>query len=200
MDTVCSAQLVAVVQLVREFYANYDPAVPGSVYIRNQRIPFTAEDINRLYNLPDVEDMFFDSVDDLDDAKLDEILQTLCVEGATWTRASHGSMTFPSTFLKPGLRLRYHFLKFQLMPSTHDHVIHRERAILLYSIVEGLIFNVGAVIKPQIGICAGSNSGGLWFPSIITQLCRAHDIHIDESEPHQQPSAPITPVAISRIL
>ena len=97
---------------MREFYANYDPAVPDSVYIRNQCIPFTAEDINRLYNLPDVEDTFFDTVDDLDDAKLDEILRTLCVEGATWTRASRGSMTFPRTSLKPGPRLWYHFLKF----------------------------------------------------------------------------------------
>ena len=71
------------------------------------------------------------------------------------------------------------------MPSTHDHVIHRERAVLLDYIMEGLTFNVGAVIKQQIGICAGRNSGGLWFPSLITQLCRAHDVNIDESEPHQ---------------
>ena len=70
----CSTQPAVVVQLVREFYTNCDLAVPGSVYIRNQRIPFTAEDINRLYNLPDVEDTFFDSAEDLDDAILDEIL------------------------------------------------------------------------------------------------------------------------------
>ena len=61
--------------------------MPDSVYIINERIPFTAEDINRLYNLLDVEDTFFDSVDDLDDAKLDEILRILCVDGATWTMA-----------------------------------------------------------------------------------------------------------------
>ena len=132
---------------MNKFYTNYDLVMPGSVYIRNQCIPFTAEGINRLYNLPDVEDTFFDSTEDLDDAKLDEILRALCVEGATWTRASHGSMTFPRTFLKLGPRIWYHFLKFWLMSSTHDHVIHRERAVLLYCIVEGLTFNVGAVIK-----------------------------------------------------
>ena len=54
------------------------------------------------------------------------------------------------------------------MPSTHDHVIHRERAVLLDYIMEGLTFNVGAVIKQQMCICAGRNSGGLWFPSLIT--------------------------------
>ena len=70
----CSTQSAVAVQLVREFYANYDPAMPGSVYIRNQCIPFTVEDINRLYNLSDVEDTFFDSAEDLDDAKLDAIL------------------------------------------------------------------------------------------------------------------------------
>ena len=196
----CSAQLAAAVQLVREFYANYDPAVPNSIYIRNRSIPFTAEDINRIYNLPDVKDMFFDTVDDLDDVRLGEILRTLCVEGTTWTRASRGSMTFPHTSLKPGPLLWYHFLRFRLMPSTHDHVIHRERVVLLYCIVEGLIINVGSIIKQQIGVCASHNSGTLWFPCLISQLCRAYDVNIDESEPHQQPSAPITTAAISRIL
>ena len=31
----CSTQPAAAVQLVRDFYANYDPVVPGSIYIRN---------------------------------------------------------------------------------------------------------------------------------------------------------------------
>ena len=174
----CSTQPAATFQLMCEFYANYDPVMLGSVYIKNQHIPFIAEDINRLYNLPDVKETFFDSDEDLDDAKLDEILPALCVEGATWKRASHDSMTFPHTFLKPDPSLWYHFLKFWLMPSTHNHVIHRERAARLYCIVEGLTFNVGVVIKQQIGICAGHNSGGLWFPFLITQLCRAHNVQV----------------------
>ncbi|GMN30311.1 hypothetical protein TIFTF001_044449 [Ficus carica] len=66
--------------------------------------------------------------------------------------------------------------------------------------MEGRNFDVGKLIQKQIGVCARRNSGGLWFPSLITQLCAAHDVIIEAHEPKEQPAAQITPISLTRIL
>ena len=54
----CRVQREAVIQLVREFYANYDPAVPDSIFVRGKHVPLTPEAINQVYDLPEVEDQY----------------------------------------------------------------------------------------------------------------------------------------------
>ena len=196
----CRAQRAAVIQLVQEFYANYDSAVPDSIFVRGKSVSLTPEAINRVYDLPEVEDQYQEFFNSIDANELKEVLNRLCEEGAEWTRGKRGAMTFPRAFLKPEPKVWFHFLKFRLMPSSHDHFINKERAILLYCIMEGRNFDVGKLIQKQIGVCARRNSGGLWFPSLITQLCAAHDVIIDAHEPKEQPVAQITPSAITRIL
>ncbi|GMN72743.1 hypothetical protein TIFTF001_052059 [Ficus carica] len=196
----CRPQSAAVIQLVREFYANYDPAVPDSVFVRGKHVPLTPEAINHVYALPEVEDQYQEFFNSIDANELKEVLNGLCEEGAEWTRGKRGAMTFPRAFLKPGPKVWFHFLKFRLMPSSHDHLINKERAILLYCIMEGRNFDVGKLIQKQIGVCARRNSGGLWFPSLITQLCAAHDVIIETHEPKEQPAAQITPMSLTRIL
>ncbi|GMN19943.1 hypothetical protein TIFTF001_042949 [Ficus carica] len=196
----CRPQSAAVIQLVREIYANYDPAVPDSVFVQGKHVPLTPEAINHVYALPEVEDQYQEFFNSIDANELKEALNRLCQEGAEWTRGKRGAMTFPRAFLKPGPKVWFHFLKFRLMPSSHDHLINKERAILLHCIMEGRNFDVGKLIQKQIGVCARRNSGGLWFPSLITQLCAAHDVIIEAHEPKEQPTAQITPNSLTRIL
>ncbi|GMN28073.1 hypothetical protein TIFTF001_044193 [Ficus carica] len=196
----CRPQSAAVIQLVREFYANYDPAVPNSIFVRGKHVPLTPEAINHIYALPEVEDQYQEFFNSIDANELKEVLNRLCEEGAEWTRGKRGAMTFPRAFLKPGPKVWFHFLKFKLMPSSHDHLINKERAILLHCIMEGRNFDVGKLIQKQIGVCARRNSGGLWFPSLITQLCATHDVIIETHEPKEQPAAQITPMSLTRIL
>ena len=196
----CRPQRPAVIQLVREFYANYDSAVPDSVFVRGKHVPLTPEAINRVYDLPEVEDQYQEFFNGLDANELKEVLDLLCEEGAEWIRGKRGALTFPRAVLKLGPKVWFHFLKFRLMPSSHDHFVNKERAVLLYCIMKGWNLNVGKLIQKQIGVCARRNSGGLWFPSLITQLCAAHDVIIEAHEPKEQPTAHITPASITRIL
>ncbi|EXB93492.1 hypothetical protein L484_006967 [Morus notabilis] len=138
--------------------------------------------INSLYDLPDVEDHFNSFADSLNEDQLDEVINELCVEGTEWWRATRGSMTFPKECLQPGPKIWYHFLRFRLMPSSHYRLVHKERAILLYCMMKGRPLNVGRMIRQQVGVCAGRKNGGLWFPSLITQLCIAHGVSIEEHE------------------
>ena len=61
----CQSQPAAPVQLVREFYANYDDTDPDTVFVRGRVVPFTSAAINSIYDLPDVEDDFKDFADGL---------------------------------------------------------------------------------------------------------------------------------------
>lgn len=101
----CHSPPAAVVQLVREFYANYDDAEPDIVFVRGQSIPFTSEAINSMYNLPDVEDHFKDFAYNLDEDQMDEVIHELCVEGTEWRRATRGSMTFRRECLQSGPKI-----------------------------------------------------------------------------------------------
>ena len=93
-----------------------------------------------------------------------------------------------------------HFLKSGLTPSTHDHTVNKDRAILLLAIVVGRKINVGDVISEQIGVCAGRQSGGLWFPSLITSLCLAQGVEVSSEEEKLKTSGPITMTVITRLL
>lgn len=188
------------IQLVQEFYANVDVANPESVFVHGEYVPLTAEAINIVYNLPDMEDQYGELVDSVDTNQLEEILSTLCIEGAQWSKGKRSALTFPRHMLKPGPRMWYHFLKFRLMPSTHDHVLHKERVVLLYCIMEGHDINVGQLLCEQIRVCARRNSGGLWFPSLITQLCVMHGVDVGVDEAMEKLGPQITISAAVRVM
>lgn len=57
-QTFCHRQPVAVTELVRKFYANYNAATPESVFVRDHWVPLTSTEINIMYNLPDTKDHF----------------------------------------------------------------------------------------------------------------------------------------------
>ncbi|EXB63567.1 hypothetical protein L484_026905 [Morus notabilis] len=109
-------------------------------------------------------------------------------------------MTFPRECLQPGPKIWYHFLRFRLMPSSHYRLVHKERAILLHCMMKGRPLNVGRMIHQQVGVCAGHRNGGLWFPSLITQLCIAHGVSVEKHETKEPPSAAISTFVLARLL
>ena len=83
------------------------------------------------------------------------------------------------------------------MPFTHDHSVNKERAILLFAIVDGRKINVGDVIGEQICVSVGRQSGGLWFSYLITSLCLAEGVKVFSEEEKLKPSRPITMTVIT---
>ena len=56
------------------------------------------------------------------------------------------------------------------------------------------------MILHQIAVCARRNKGGLWFPSLITQLCKNQGVVIDPHEAIEQAAPAITTDTIARLL
>ncbi|GMN66801.1 hypothetical protein TIFTF001_035868 [Ficus carica] len=188
------------VLLVKEFNANFDGGNPNSVYVKWKIVDISGATINKVYRLDDVEDEYLEFSKSLDEDQLSEIVKEIYVRGTEWTKSAHGSISLSRRSLKPGPMIWNHFFKSRRMPSTHDHTVNKDRAILLFAIVEGRKINVGDVISEQIGVCAGRQSGGLWFPSLITSLCLAQCVEVSSEEKKLKPSGPITMTVITRIL
>ena len=136
----------------------------------------------------------------MDEDQLSEIVEAICVRGTKWTKSAYGPMTLSRRSLEPRPMIWNRFLKSRLLPSTHDHTVNKNRVILLFAIVVGRKINMGDVISEQIGVCAGRQSAGLWFPSLITRLCLAQGVVVSNEEEKHKTSGPITMTVITRIL
>lgn len=123
----CQTQPPTIIPLVYEFYANYSMFIPNSVFVKRKQVSITPEVINEFYSLENIDYSFQKLVQGLNEAHLEDVLKKLCIEGTTWTKGSHGSLTIPSDCLRAEAKVLYHFLTFQPMTSTHDTLVHQER-------------------------------------------------------------------------
>lgn len=63
------------------------------------------------------------------------------------------------------------------MPTRHLSNVTKERAILLFAITTGLKVDIGIAIQNSIQkTIKGSSSGGLPYPSLLTQLCKREKV------------------------
>nr|XP_043636443.1 uncharacterized protein LOC122607520 [Erigeron canadensis] len=191
-ETFCQNPSSASIPLVREFYANYDPEFPNLVRVRGKLVNASASAINSLYLLTDHQISFFESGSKskvLSLSAMRDIILELTGKRVTCKRAKN--MYISREDLKAGLDIWVMFIKFNLLPTPYDTAISKDRAILLYCIMLGKPINVGKVIAKQIRKCASLKSGDLWFPSLITRLCRQHYVRPSGCEAFQQPDPPL---------
>lgn len=195
----CRQPEEALIPLVREFYANFPEGQPEAVEVRGMSVDFRPSDINHLYRLEEGEDNYANLIENINEELLQQVISTLCVEGTRWNITAQGTYTFLRNSLLPGPKVWYHFLKSRLMPSTHLQTVSRDRAILLYCIVTGLKFNVGRIIYEEICGCAQKSSGYLWFPSLVSQMCKRSRVGFNDNEETLKVTGIITPAAVARI-
>ena len=198
----CQHPSVAIVPLVKEFYANFDGGSRNSVYVRGKRVDISGVAINKVYRLDDVDDEYleFSRLEfswSVDEDQLSEIVKEICVRETEWTKSAHGTILLSRHNLKLEPMIWNHFLKSRLMPSTQDHTVNKDRAILFFAIVKVRKINVGDVIREQFGDCIGRQSESLWFPSLSTSLCLAQGVEVSSEEEKLKPSGPITMIVIT---
>ncbi|EOY00124.1 Uncharacterized protein TCM_009655 [Theobroma cacao] len=78
------------------------------------------------------------------------VLGVLCDEGVEWKMTKGILVSFKASTMKIVHKLWYHFLAAQLLPVKHISDVTRDRAILLYAIIYGMLVNVGQVIFTSI--------------------------------------------------
>jgi len=195
----CSHPPAAVAPLVREFYAHLTHDEQPRVYTRGVQVQLDPETINRFYGLEVSVDLHSEFASAVDRAQLDSMLERLCVPGTKWSVSKQGALTVLRSSLAPHSRVWYHFLKTRLLPSKTMHTISKKRMLLLDSILAGRTINVGKIIDRELRACARKAKGSLWFPALISGLCKNSGAQVFPNEETLPPGGAITTLTIARL-
>lgn len=195
----CHHPIDPIVSLVKEFYANLQTQGQSTVFVRQVDIPFTSDHINTVLGIHNQEDEFVDLGTNITEEQLDVVLRTIAVPGAQWTLSITGTYICNRHELQPIAKVWYHFLASRILLSTHGKTISRNRAILLFAILVGKPINLGQLIIDQIRACAKKDKGGLYFPSLISEMCIQGNVPWEAGEPHlRRPSLEYPPGGLTR--
>ncbi|MED6150721.1 hypothetical protein PIB30_075212 [Stylosanthes scabra] len=135
---------------MREFYANAwvmeserHLPLPYTSMIRGKKINFSPGEIHKVLNLrnkplPNVSS-YHDRKNE-NELRMDDILRDLCVPGAQWVMHDDGRPHFlRRTDLQPMARGWYEFVTRSIIPTTNRSEVNAERAMLVHSIIIGVI-------------------------------------------------------------
>lgn len=135
-----------VVSVVKEFYAIAKDKAPFNAFVRGRLVPFSADTINTYYQLRIPRHCQYAHLHD-NDPDFEAILKEMTKPGTTWIKGRKGGTIFHSKDLSRYGKIWYAFLYAKLFPSTHTYDVTKEKALLLYAIVQDFIIDVGAIIS-----------------------------------------------------
>ncbi|GMN72950.1 hypothetical protein TIFTF001_055299, partial [Ficus carica] len=161
--------------VVYEFYANAYFPRDGAVYVRGKWVPISRTIINQYYGLPDIEEDGYQKY--LENVDTDEVKSAICAFDIAWKTGRNG---IPVKLSSRGLykygKAWHQFVCARLMPVWHVSHITKDRAILLFAIFTNKSIDVGRVIYHQIMQSVRNSTFGLYFPSLITDLCKRAEV------------------------
>ncbi|KAL4296666.1 hypothetical protein GQ457_12G014900 [Hibiscus cannabinus] len=167
------------VTLVKEFCAHFTDPKQQTVYICSERVEFKAKAINKFFAIKRWVDLHTPFVNGMKDQNIDFLLKNLCFQGAEWDEAN---TTVERDRLKPAAKLWMHFLKINLMPTTHTATVNLTRLQLLHSILNSRSINLGQLIVDEAFAGISRKQSPLLFPILITALCRQQGVMEDEND------------------
>lgn len=181
--------------LTREFYTGIPPKAknmlePTFSVVRGRIVSFSAEKINEVLHLPNVEDQLEDKVLQASQDGLDKLLRVLCVPGSEWVKDKPNIFKVRCTSLKPVLKALSLWVMNSLLPTTRNLFWHKERLFPLEGIMCSQKINVGKLVEREILSCARRTVGSLFFLNLIRLLCEAKEVHRFDQEEEDYPLDP----------
>ncbi|KAH0464074.1 hypothetical protein IEQ34_006860 [Dendrobium chrysotoxum] len=167
----CEEPYAAMVNVVREFYANRKESSDYSCFMIGKWVPFEFLTINRILNHAP-----FDSQLILD-------LLYRPNSGVRWRTIEEKIVDFPASYLTQTSKAWHYFISTCMLPSKNISKVTTDRALLNYTIQKCYTINVGKLILSSIMyIIRGSPFVGLGLPSLIYTLCVATRVRRDQNE------------------
>ncbi|MED6137612.1 hypothetical protein PIB30_066572 [Stylosanthes scabra] len=156
-------------------------------YVKGVEVDFSPENIKRVLRFKDhTPGAATDYTTRLNsDQRLDEVLQDLCIPGATW-RLSSGQPAQPIQLRRAELTPLAHgwheFIIHSIIPTGNKSKITIARAILIHAIIKGEDVRVEELIADNIAVIAQGmqGKGKLAFPSTIFKLFKDVEVPMRE--------------------
>ncbi|MED6210953.1 hypothetical protein PIB30_069011 [Stylosanthes scabra] len=185
--------------MMHEFYANavqsdeemgQGDQHPYRSYVRGVVVDFSPQNIKRVLRFKDntpgtATDYTTHRLRLNSDQRLDEVLEDLCIVGATW-KLSSGQPAQPIQLkreeLNPLARGWYEFIIHLIMLTRNKSEITIARGILIHSIIRGEDVRVEEITADNIAMIAQGMQGksNLAFPSTIFKLCKDAGVSMRE--------------------
>lgn len=173
-ETFCHPRTEVVNSWVYEFYANAHYSGPRVSFVRGKSIDFSPIAINKYF---DLEDYIHDGYTRVQkQISPQEIATKICSDGKPeWKSTKKQALKARSLSRESKVWLA--FINASLLPTKHTNSVSLERAALIFSILRHEKINVGNLISKGIHDKVFEvNLRLLWFPSLITELCRASGV------------------------
>ena len=196
----CEHPEPVVVPIVKEFYANGKERDDFRVFVRGKWVKFDPSTINHYYGLADIEDDQYQALLESEEAKWDEIKNSLWKEPAAWKRyTNEGLKSFSGQAMKKIAKIWHYFVYAKLQPTTNVSAVIKSRAALVYAIIEGMKIDVELVI--QSSIIHGFEQGiqGFPLPHLITDLCCNARVKWNKKEEVHAPKGVIDDAVVVKI-
>ena len=166
--------------VVRKFYANLASHMNKKVRVHGIWVDFCAQSINEFYNLEPVDVGAFDSL--YVAPNYPEILWVLANGKGKWKLNSEGhAVNFKAKHLAYIPKVWHHFITSRLLPTTNVCEVTAKQALLNFSILQNIPFDVDQVIEDVIlyNKDAKMNLGHLF---LIFGLCKRVGVLLKDNE------------------
>ncbi|KAK8930850.1 hypothetical protein KSP39_PZI016805 [Platanthera zijinensis] len=194
-DTFCQHKVEAVQSWVFEFYAHARFAEGDKVFVRGKRVSFSPRVINEYFDLEDYHPDEYSSIHDL--VTPEGMAALLCAApGPNWSNPT--KFVLKTNCLSRIAKVWLLFVNASIMPTKHANHISLDKLALLYCIVSGRKIDVGKVIFQMIQSKAREEKvRQLWFPVLITELCRCAGVIPLEGDMVTMVGHPIAEIVIT---
>ncbi|PON55984.1 hypothetical protein PanWU01x14_184510, partial [Parasponia andersonii] len=98
--------------------------------------------VNKFHRLLDIDDDGYSKLWE-DGIDPEAIIQFLTYPNMRWKRSQTDVINFPTTGLQRNANVMYYFISPKLLPSRNYCAVTKERVVLNYFILKGLIIDVG---------------------------------------------------------
>ncbi|KAG4139274.1 hypothetical protein ERO13_D07G181400v2 [Gossypium hirsutum] len=159
--------LPVVPSVVHEFYANLKFFEEDKVYVKGREVEISSSIISKYYRV------LFLANNEI------ELLDTRNFKGV--------NVDYIMFYLTED-KIWLHFLRMKVCPTFSSRIVNPFQAILLTAILQRKQISIGTWIYKFMLRCVIRDDTGIFFPHLITDLCRAARVPIDPLKPFRQPT------------
>ena len=166
--------------VVLEFYANLASHILKRVRVHGVLVNFSANSINRYYNLEAVNLKAYDRLNE--NPNYLEVIRMLTNGQGEWKLNNEGhTMHFKAKHLAYIPKVWHHFITSCLISMTNVCKATAKRAMLNYAIIQDIPFDVGQVIEDEI-LYKKDAKMNLGHPFLIYGLCKQVGVPLEDNE------------------
>ncbi|KAK8918957.1 hypothetical protein KSP39_PZI021671 [Platanthera zijinensis] len=179
-STFCHPRTEAILPWVYEFYANGIFQNDDKVLVRGKEVNFSPQGICECFDMGNPEWDEYEQIKNT--VSPDEVAAILC-QAKTNMWANPRKHVLNSTSFTREAKVWMLFVNASLLPTKHANQISLERAVLIYCIMLGRKINAGQMIYDQLKERFAANGGRqLWYPTLITLMCRFAGVSLREGD------------------